>query len=413
MTDNPKNSAKSPITHRMVMSVIALVVIAILGTGVYLVYNYIQNRQDSASEQLSEDRGVPVVMTLAAVRDFERSLVLQGNVEAKNFAMVSPRIPGTVEAIFVDEGDVVTANETILFQIDAANLRENVEIRRHDLMVAQCAKRQAEANLEKTRADLHKAELDYNRFKRLYEDKKAITADAFEQQESRYRQLVAAEKLAQAQVDLAAAQEGQTEAALAIVKKDLADTTIYAPISGKVSQRLREPGEMGSIGQTVVRIDDTSLVEVAAFLPARYYSSVIPGQTIMKIRFGDIDLGQTTLTYKSPTIHPKLRTFEIKCFLENPPEGIAPGAMAQIVVVLEAREGLGVPSAAIQQRGGQNVVFTVKDDIAHQVTVELGIEMDGWTEIRGGQVNEETAIVTMGQYMIEEGTKVAVQKEGQ
>ena len=410
MTDNPKNNTKTTITHHIGRFVIALVLIAIFGTVGYFVYNRTQKGQNSGSEQLNKERYVPVVTTPVAIRDFERTLIVQGNVEAKNFAMVSPRISGTVEAIFVDEGDVVTANETRLFQTDAANLKEDVEIGRHKLTVTQCTKREAEASLEKTRADLHKAKLDYDRLGRLLE-KKAVTTDIFEQQESRYLQLRAAEKLAAAQVDLAAAQEDQAKAALAIAKKDLADTTIYAPVKGKVSQRLREPGEMGSPGQPVVRIDDTSLVEVAAFLPAQYYSSVIPNQTIMKIKVSDINLGQNIITYKSPTIDPRLRTFEIKSLLTEPPEGIAPGSMARITVVLETRQGLGVPSVAIQQRGGRSVVFIVKDKTSHQVTVEPGIEMDGWTEICEGELTEETSVINMGQSMVEEGTPVSVQQE--
>ena len=87
--------------------------------------------------------------------------------------------------------------------------------------------------------------------------------------------------------------------------------------------------------------------------------------------------------------------------------------MAQINVILESRRGLGVPSVAIQQRGGNNVVFTVEGDISRQVIVRPGLETGGWTEILEGQVNERTAVVTMGQYMIEDGTPVVVQKEGE
>jgi multidrug efflux pump subunit AcrA (membrane-fusion protein) len=170
---------------------------------------------------------------------------------------------------------------------------------------------------------------------------------------------------------------------------------------------------MGNPGIPVLRIDDTTVVEVAAFLPAQYYPDVVFGQTLMTIRVAGIDVGRHAISYKSPTINPKLRTFEVKCLLSNPPEGVAPGAMAQIHVILESRNALGVPSGAIQQRGGHNVVFTVKDHIAHQVIIQPGIEMNGWTEIREGDVSEETAVVTMGQYMIEEGTHVAVQKEDQ
>jgi RND family efflux transporter MFP subunit len=391
---------------------IGLLLIVLVAAGGYLLQKRLQAKGATVYDRPDEEKTVPVVTATPQTRDFERVLIVQGNVEAKNFAMVSPRIPGTVVSIFVEEGQSVTADKTELFQTDSANLKENVEIGRHNLTVAQCARQQAVANIEKTKADLHKAKLDYERFKRLL-DRQAVTADAFEQQESRYLQLQAAEKLALAQEKLAVAQVDQAEAALAIAKKNLADATIYTPISGKVSARLLEPGEMGSPGIPVLRIDDTTVVEVAPFLPAQYYADIVSGQTIMKILVAGVDIGQHAITYKSPTIHPKLRTFEVKCLLTNPPEAVAPGAMAQISVILESRKGLGVPSAAIQQRGGNNVVFTVKDNVSHQVTVQPGIEMDGWTEIREGQISEDTPVVTMGQYMIEDGTRVTVQKEGE
>lgn len=411
MKANSKQNGK-PATHRAIVGfLIGLAVIILIGAGGYGLYRHVSGQEASGAGQPSEQRRVPVVVTRPEVRHFERTLVLQGNVEAKNFAMVSPRIGGTIEALFVDEGDTVVAKETKLFRTDAVKLEENVEIGRHSLTVARCAKREAVANLEKIRADLRKAKLDYDRFTRLYEQKQAVTADAFEQQQSRYQQMVAAEKLAAAQVDLTAAQEDQAKAMLAIANKDLADATIYAPVSGKVSRRLLEPGEMGSPGQPVLRIDDTSVVEVAAFLPAQYYCSVILGQTQMKIQVGGIDLGRHSITYKSPTINEKLRTFEVKCILTNPPEGLVPGAMAQIAVVLEGREGLGVPSAAIQERGGRPVVFVVKDNVSRQITVKPALETGGWTEIREADLTKDTPVVTMGQYMIQEGTRVTVQKK--
>jgi RND family efflux transporter MFP subunit len=383
MTANPNRDPKPVKMTIISRTLIGVVVVILVIAGGYILSRQFRSPETSAADQKTEERMTPVVVTMPQTRDFERSLVVQGNIEAKNFAMVSPRIPGTVVSIFVDEGETVTANETKLFQTDAANLKENVEIGRHNLTVAQCAMQQAVANLEKTQADLHKAKLDYERFKRLLE-KEAVTVDAFERQESRYLQLQAGEKLAQAQVNLAAAQEEQTKAALAIAEKNLADATIYAPINGNVSARLLEPGEMGSPGVPVLRIEDTTVVEVAAFLPSQYYPVVVPGQTRMKIQVAGIDVGQHAITYKSPTINPKLRTFEVKSLLRNPPDGVAPGAMARISVILESRQGLGVPSAAIQQRGGHNVVFTVKDNVSHQVTVQPGIETDGWTEIREG-----------------------------
>jgi RND family efflux transporter MFP subunit len=382
-----------------------LLVIFVAIVGHFLRSNNVLDTDESLTE-----RHIPVVLTPAAVRTFEQRVVVQGNLEAKEFAMVSPRIPGTIEAVFVGEGDSVIANETKLFQTDALRLKKTLEIRKYELTVAQYDKREKVANLERIEADLYKAELDYNRFKRLFE-KQAVTADALEQQESRYKQTLALRKHAQAQVDSSTEKERQANATLAISEKDLADTIVYAPISGKISQRLQEPGEMGQPGQPVVRIDNTSVIEVSAYLPAQYYSWIIPGQTRMNVEVSEIDVGQQLVSYRSPTIDQRLRTFEVKCVLKSPPEGVVPGAMAQIVIILESRKGLGVPSEAIQVRGGRSVVFIIKDGTSHQVSVKSGLETSGWTEIIDGDVNEAASVVTMGQYMLDDGTEVSIQKE--
>ncbi|MCD4831193.1 MAG: efflux RND transporter periplasmic adaptor subunit [Anaerohalosphaeraceae bacterium] len=380
----------------------AIIFILIVGT-------LLKSCKDTPDKSLV-GRRIPVVLTPATLQIFEQRVVVQGNVEAKEFAMVSPRVQGVIEAVFVDEGDSVIANETKLFQTDALKLKQTVEIQKNELSVAQFAKRQSAANLEKIEADLHKTELDYNRFKRLFE-KQAVTADAFEQQESRYKQILAFRKHAQAQVELSAEKEHQADAVLAISGKDLADAIVYAPISGKISRRLREPGETGQPGQPVVRIDDTSVVEVSAYLPAQYYSKIIPGQTGMNIEVSGIDIGQQIVSYKSPTINPKLRTFEIKCIIKKPPQGMVPGAIAQIEVVLESRKGLGVPAVAIQKRNAQSVIFVIKNDAAHMISVKTGLENDGWIEIIDSDLAENIPVVSMGQSMIEEGTLVSVQKE--
>ena len=388
--------------QKYIAGLVLIILIVIIGI-------FSKTGKDSGTNKSLETRRIPVVLTPAAVRTFERSIVTQGNLEAKNFAMVSPRIKGIIVAILVDEGDSVFAGKTKLFQTDSLKLEQTVEIQKNEIAVAQCAERQAAANLEKVTTDLNKAELDYKRFKSLFK-KQAVTADAYEQQESRYKQLQAAQKLANAQLALAAERVHQAEAALVISQKDLTDTTVYAPLTGKISLRLQEPGEMGQPGEPVVRIDDVSVIEVSAYLPAQYYSKVIPGRTGMKVSVSGVNVGQRIVSYKSPTINPKLRTFEVKCVLKNPPDGVVPGAIAQIEVILESREGLGVPSVAIQKRDNQSVVFIVKHESAHMVRVKTGLENDGWIEIMDGELLEKTPVVSMGQYLIEEGTPVSVQK---
>ena len=386
---------------------VCITILAILVIGIF----FLLKRDTKVTDIQEAQNKVPVVATKITKRAFERFVAVQGNLESKKFAMVSPRIAGTIEEFYVDEGDAVVANQTKLFKTDAVKLKKAVEVQKHLLSVERCARREAVANLEKTEADFHKAELDYHRFERLLK-KKAVTTDAFEQQQSRYKQLAAAVKLAKANVDLTTANVQKAEADLAISEKDLADTVIYAPIPGKISYRFKEPGEMGQPGDPVVRIDDPSLIETSAYLPAQYYAEVIAGKTMVEVIVSGKNIGQFPVDYKSPTINPKLRTFEVKCLLNNPSESIAPGAMAQIRVILEAKQGLAVPSTAIQQRDNKSVVFIISDDKAQKVQVQTGIENNGWTEIISNNLNERNLIVTMGQDMLNDDQLVSVQKEG-
>ena len=161
--------------------VVGLVLLPALALTGFFLLKKTGNSPAASEEQLR----IPVVVTHPITRNFEKLVTTQGNLEAKNFAVVSSRIPGPIENIFVDEGDTVIQGQTKLFEIDSVKLTKALEISKLDIAVAESALREKQANLERTEADFNKAELDYDRFKRLFE-KEAVAADALEQQQSRY-----------------------------------------------------------------------------------------------------------------------------------------------------------------------------------------------------------------------------------
>ncbi len=380
----------------------------------YLVSARIEGRpscqQDSSTEIMATgQRRVPVMTTPVTMRDFEERLLVQGNLEAKNIAMVPARLASTIEVIYVDEGDYVTEGRTRLFKLDSLRLRKSLEMSRQALKIAECGLNEKIANLERVDADYQKAAIDYERFEKLLKDG-IVSIDEFERSESRCKQARAMHKHARTLVDLAGEQLRQADAAVDIAKKDLRDSLVYAPISGRVSKRFQEPGEMGDTGKPVIRIEDPAVIEVSALLPAQYYPRIRLGETKMRIRVSGFDIKEQIISYKSPTIHPKLRTFEIKCVLKNPPEYVVPGSMSEIEVVLQRHKALGVPLAAIQERAGRTVMFTIDKDVASMAEVKTGIETDGWIELIGQGVRENTSIVTMGQFLLEDGSKISIQK---
>ena len=83
--------------------------------------------------------------------------------------------------------------------------------------------------------------------------------------------------------------------------------------------------------------------------------------------------------------------------------------MAKLEVLLRQRKGLGVPKHAVIERAGKPVVFTVENGIAHMVAVRTDLETEGWVELVGGTLPEDSPVVTMGQFMLNEGSPVSVQ----
>ena len=365
---------------------------------------------EAAQDSGNGEEKVSVVLRQAEQRHFEDRLVVHGTLEAKNTSLVSPRIDGTLDAIYVEEGDPVKAGETKLFQIDRVRVAQAVTIAEQDLAMARGQRQEAEANLERLQAQYDKAEKDYHRFTRLLE-KEAVTQDAFEKVEAQYKQAKAGLKHARTVVGVAEEQVRKAEAALRISRKNLSDSLVYAPIGGVVSHRMKEPGEMGSAGRPVVRIEDPTLLEVSVFVPEQYYPRVSVGKTMAHLAVGDEDAGADRVSYKRPTIQPELRTFEVKCLIEDPPDYVVPGALAETAIVFTERDALGVPSEAIQVRHNKQVVFTIREATAHRVPIETGLETGGWTEVTGGAVEAGMAIAAMGLFLLEEGTAVTVLEE--
>lgn len=371
----------------------------------------------SPSSYASDDRGASneggasVVVTKAKQMIFEYRLETSGNLETRNYSIVSARSSGIIDSIFVREGDQVVAGKTKLFQIDKVKSQQSVDISRHSVSVAEYTYRARLATVKRAEADYNKAKLDYERYQRLYNDNMAVAKNAFESQESRYLQSKAALDEAKAMADLSGKQLEQARAQYVIAQKDYENSMGLSPISGYVSRRSREPGEMVTAGTPIVQVDDLSLLEVSAYLPAAFYQRVNTNKTIMKITVGSIDLGELPVVYKSPVVDSRLRNFEIKTLVKNSPEGVTSGDIARIKVILSSHEGIGVPRAAgIRKLDGTNI-FVAEQGMAKMIPVKTGLENDGWIEITSRDVKEGMSVVTMGQDRLSDGSPVSILRE--
>ncbi len=364
-----------------------------------------------SAENKSPGEGVlPVKVETVQKRLFTKTIEVQGTIDTKEHVIVSARIDGLITDLFVDKGDTVIANQTPLFQVDKLKVEQAVEIARQDLKVAQCGIREAEANLANMRAQFEKAQLDYERFQRLYE-KRAISKDALELQETRFKATKAGLDHAEAVCQLANEQLKKAEHALKIAEKNLSDSLVYAPISGKVSYKFVEKNEFIGGGRPVLKIDNLDILEVSAFLPAEYYAFVKENETKINLFVDDEKITTLPITYKSPTVLPNLRTFEIKAILDKNTEKTVPGAMAKIEVILDQRENIGVPKPCVITQGPDKYLYKVENNIALKVLVKTGFETEGRIEITEGEIKEGDKIISMGQTFVKEGQTVQVLEE--
>lgn len=357
------------------------------------------------SDETAAQAALPVKITPAVTRDFEWRFVVQGTLEPKYFAKVAARVGGNLDAIWVDDGDRVVAGKTRLFQIDPVTLSNAVVSAEKNFAVARATLRVNEAAADKAETEFRKAELDYKRYVRLHE-KGTVTDNEYETYETAHAAGKASVCLARAQVELAAAQIGQAEAALQTARKNLEDALIIAPVSGIVSKRNAEPGEQIAVGQTLLRIDDPTVVEASAYLPAQFYPEVATGKTEFKLTANGRPVGRYTVTYRSPTIDTTLRTFELKGLVRDNPQAV-PGDMAEFTFVFETRKGLAVPDVSVLERLDRHVVFVEKDGKSRMTDVKTGLRNDGFTEILEG-LAEGDRVLSEGQSQATDGVAVEV-----
>ncbi|HPO29810.1 MAG TPA: efflux RND transporter periplasmic adaptor subunit [Candidatus Hydrogenedentes bacterium] len=360
------------------------------------------------NEGASSAAPIPVRMAMVTRRTFEDRLVIQGSARARNQAMVAPVIGGKLVALHVREGDMVEAGKTLLFEVESDTLRDNLEIARKNLDVAKNGLEERKLKREQTKVDFEKASIDLARFERLYEDG-VVPLDTLELQQSRYRQLQAVVKLMDAEVALGENQVRQAEAALRIAEKSLEDTKTYAPVSGRVTLKLHEPGEIVGGGNPVVRIEDPADLEAVGSIPSSRAEQVVPGTTEVRVRTRGQELGTFKVTRVTPSVTPALRTVELRVDLPGAvTESLLPGAPLDLEVLFERRESLAAPAVAVLRRADQSILFTVEDGKAREVTVTPGREQDGWVEISGAGVNESLKVVVEGQNFLEEGRPVTL-----
>ena len=204
-----------------------------------------------------------------------------------------------------------------------------------------------------------------------------------------------AQTVAQKQADLLAAQSSANYA------------EIHAPLSGIVTRRQLNPGDMADVTNPIVEISDARSLNLIANLsaaegtklhagmPARITSPDVPGKTFAG---SVLSVGQ---------VDPQTNLLSVRIAANNAGSSLRVGGYALAEIVLKTDpHAIVAPKQAVLAHDGKNVVFVVgKDDVAHQTEVTLGPERNGFVAITEG-LKPDTRIVNLGGYELADGAKV-------
>lgn len=391
--------------------VIVIVVMLVVAAIAYLVL-----RPKSAT--------VEVVTATAA--DIQTSVVASGRVLPPARVDIGATITGRVESVRVREGVRVAADEILVEleqrELNAAVAQARAAVSRAQARVASVktlALPTAQAAQQQAAANMAVAEREASRARELVA-KGFVSQSRLDDTE---RQLyVARSQLASARAQTGAqgtsgaeAQQAQSqlleaEAALGVAQAKLAQTTIRAPGTGVVLERVIEPGDIAQPGRRmltlaldgparlIVQVDEKNLPLIKQGAVATAAADAFPDE-----RFAAV------VNYISAGIDAARGTVELRLDVAQPPALLKsdmtvaidlPGPLLQQTIMLPA-------DAVRQLQTDAPWVLVVRDGAAVRLAVRIGLQTQGRVAIASGLQSGAQVIMNRD---IDAGARVRVRQ---
>lgn len=236
---------------------------------------------------------------------------------------VSTKVPGQIEQLLVDEGSKVKAGDTLAvldhatlgFELKQAEAGVALADAQYRLLVNGARKedlRAAEEAVTQSQSSFDNAKIDYARTKELYATH-TVSQKQMDDAESRFTiaqaQLTTAHQNLQKMKqyarpeDLAAAKARleQAQANADLLRKQVNDSYVVAPVSGIVTQKPVEKGELLATGSTVVSIAQLEKLNLMIYVNETDLGKVkLGGSADVAIDTNPNEMHPGTIVYISP-----------------------------------------------------------------------------------------------------------------
>ena len=347
----------------------------------------------SDENEIKEAR-IAVNVAEVTSQDIQGVLGFFGNIEGNQAVKVFSTVPNRVTNIYVDIGDKVNKG-TVLATIKADKISDAVT--------------QAEAGYEATLSQYNTTEAEFQRVQKLF-DENVVSQSHYD--------------AVKAQRDASKSSVKQMEAGLSAARSQYQDTRIKSPITGVISMKNYELGDMAAPQMPFFEVVDMNPVKVSINVIERYLGLVIPGlDAIVTVNSypGETFTGKVSIV--NPTLDAMTRTASAEIILENTDLKLKPGMFANVEIITEEKIDVPViPDYAIIEKtvldysGGsistgkvkiEKFVYTVQDSIAVKKQIETGLEHKNLVEVLSG-IEQGDILVTQGQHILLDSSLVNI-----
>jgi RND family efflux transporter MFP subunit len=374
------------------------------------------------------DVGRPIVREVTEFEFFTGRTEAADSVEVRSrvtgYLIKAPLAKSEARNGEVKEGDDIKAGRP-LFEIDPSTYQAEVA--------------RAQANIKQYQALAERLEGDYRRGRSL------VASRAISREEL--------DKIAGDRSQAVANLEG-AKAALRLANVNLGYTKIASPITGRLSRRMVDPGNLVKADDTILTtivkldpihayfdVDERTVIRLRTLLKAREIESA--RKTTLKVKLALADEEDYTregvIDFIDNRLDPGTGTLRIRVETRNEDLFLSPGMFIRVrLPVGRPRQGLLVPEAALASKQGQKLVYTVRREekkdksgdteldedgkpvlveIVREVPITVGqLEPDGWRVIKkagtdGKGLSPKDEIVITGLQRVRSGREVRVSRD--
>jgi len=214
-------------------------------------------------------------------------------------------------------------------------------------------------------------------------------------------------------VTVAEAKARQARDRLAALDAQLGYAAVRAPFDGVVTEQFQHQGDFAVAGTKMLTLADASTLIAKTEVSAATAATLKPGDAVKVLPDelpGQVLEGTISLVGRGADV--ESRSVEVWAIVPNPALRLRPNGSATVIIAAQnAADAVVVPSSAVTldaTNGTSGTVMAVDArSIAHEVQVTTGLRSGGRTQITSGLNGGET-VVTVGNYGLPDGTKVAV-----